>query len=48
MFAVRIEPLLPGNLLTGVQRPLLDFHPPVHGLLGHLRGKIRRAIHSAK
>ncbi|MNI81261.1 hypothetical protein D3C73_1378580 [compost metagenome] len=48
MFAVAIQPLLPGKLLAWAQRPLLHFQQPLHRLFGDLGREIRGMIHSAK
>ncbi|MNG32628.1 hypothetical protein D3C76_1683140 [compost metagenome] len=45
MFAMSIEPLLPGLLLARIERALLHFQKPVHGLLGDLRADIRRVVY---
>ena len=43
VFAVGIQPLLPGRLLAWVERALLHFQQPVHGLFGDLAGDVHRA-----
>jgi len=43
VLAVGIQPVLPGGLLAWVERALLHFHQPAHGLFGDLGRDVHRA-----